>query len=67
MPKKIRDLKGLLLRAGFICRPGKGSHTNWSHSRLSWTLTLSGNDGSDARKYHEKLVEAALDEVGEAK
>jgi hypothetical protein len=28
MPKKIRELKSILMKAGFTYRPGKGSHTD---------------------------------------
>jgi hypothetical protein len=35
MPKKIRELKNLLLQSGFTCRTGKGSHTNW-YSGYCW-------------------------------
>ena len=28
MPKKIRELKSILMQAGFPYRPGKGSHTD---------------------------------------
>ncbi len=31
MPKKIRELKEMLRQSGFTQRPGKGSHTNWTH------------------------------------
>ena len=48
MPKKIRELKAKLLKAGFTHRPGKGSHTVWSHPSLSYSLILSGKDGADA-------------------
>jgi predicted RNA binding protein YcfA (HicA-like mRNA interferase family) len=60
MPKKIRELKGLLFRAGFVWEPGKGSHTKWSHPLLSGKLTLSGKDGADAKPYQEQDVENAL-------
>lgn len=56
MPKKIRELKNLLLKAGFTYRPGKGSHTVWEHPLLPQKITLSGNDGSDAQRYQEKRV-----------
>ncbi|HEY3321005.1 MAG TPA: type II toxin-antitoxin system HicA family toxin [Planctomycetota bacterium] len=56
MPKKIRELKSMLNRAGFFCRSGKGSHTVWGHRNLSESLTLSGNDGNDAKPYQEKQV-----------
>jgi hypothetical protein len=32
MPRKIRELKAELRRAGFVERPAKGSHTFWEHS-----------------------------------
>ncbi|MEO0534515.1 MAG: type II toxin-antitoxin system HicA family toxin [Cyanobacteria bacterium P01_A01_bin.123] len=61
MPKKIRELKAMLLKAGFDCKPGQGSHTRWRHSLLpEHPLTLSGKDGSDAKPYIEKEVEFRL-------
>ncbi|MDZ8085324.1 MAG: type II toxin-antitoxin system HicA family toxin [Nostoc sp. DedQUE12b] len=63
MPKKIRELKAMLLKAGFTYRSGKGSHTVWSHSLLVYSLTLSGKDGADADRYQEKDVRNALMEI----
>ncbi|AGY56892.1 type II toxin-antitoxin system HicA family toxin [Gloeobacter kilaueensis] len=61
MPKKIRELKAMLLKAGFLWEPGKGSHTKWTHPELpQFTIILSGNDGDDARRYQEKSVASAL-------
>ena len=60
MPKKIRELKKLLKKAGFIEESAKGSHTKWSHPLLSGKLTLSGKDGDDAKSYQEKDVDKAL-------
>ncbi|WP_445310761.1 type II toxin-antitoxin system HicA family toxin [Microcoleus vaginatus] len=34
MPKKIREFKSLLLKAGFTYRSAKGSHTRWVHPLL---------------------------------
>ncbi|MGB3509915.1 MAG: type II toxin-antitoxin system HicA family toxin [Microcoleaceae cyanobacterium] len=34
MPKKIRELKSMLRKAGFIYRSAKGSHTRWVHPLL---------------------------------
>ena len=66
MPKKIRELKSLLLKAGFAYRPGKGSHTVWEHPLLpSDPLTLAGNDGDDARLYLEKEVNRRLKRLEE--
>lgn len=44
----------MLLKAGCSCESAKGSHTKWSHLKLSRKLTLSGKDGADARPYQEK-------------
>ena len=56
MPKKIRELKSMLQRAGFVMRAGKGSHTVWSHAMLEESITLSGHDGDNAKPYQEKDV-----------
>ena len=63
MPKKIRDLKHLLRRAGFREVPGrgKGSHSWWVHAAYADLIVeLSGNDGADARRYHERDVAAKV-------
>ncbi len=60
MPKKIRELKSMLLKAGYVQRAGKGSHTVWSHQDLPEKIVLSGKDGNDARPYQERDVLAAL-------
>jgi predicted RNA binding protein YcfA (HicA-like mRNA interferase family) len=67
MPKKIRELKALLKQAGFRWRSGKGSHTIWEHPLALKSLTLSGNDGQDAKRYQENEVTARLNEVRTAK
>jgi predicted RNA binding protein YcfA (HicA-like mRNA interferase family) len=63
MPKKIRELKAMLSKAGFRWRPGKGSHTIWEHPLAEKSVTLSGQDGSDARRYHEVQVNEQLEIV----
>lgn len=64
MPKKIRELKSLLAKAGFTSRPSKGDHTIWEHaSRPGLRVVLSGNEGRDARRYQEQRVKAAIREV----
>jgi predicted RNA binding protein YcfA (HicA-like mRNA interferase family) len=65
MPKKIRELKSLLLKAGFMWEPGKGSHTKWTHPLLPGKLVLSGKDGADAKPYQERDVENALQRLSE--
>lgn len=54
----IRDLK----KAGFIDRGGKGSHRNFVHPKVLKPVTVSGNDGDDARNYQEKAVRMAIEE-----
>ena len=65
MPKKIRELKSLLLRAGFSYRSGKGSHTKWFHPLLTGNLIISGNNGDDAKHYQEKDVDNAIQRIEE--
>ena len=50
MPKKIRELKAMLRKAGFVVKPGKGSHTVWGHPALTAKIALSGGDGDDAQR-----------------
>jgi predicted RNA binding protein YcfA (HicA-like mRNA interferase family) len=56
MPKKIRELKALLTKAGFVWRPAKGSHTVWQHPSGLGRVTLAGKDGADAPPYLERLI-----------
>lgn len=63
MPQKIRELKAALARAGFVMRPGKGSHTVWVHPDLVDEVTISGKDGADAQKYQVKYVRTALNKL----
>ncbi|MGK7889258.1 MAG: type II toxin-antitoxin system HicA family toxin [Leptolyngbyaceae cyanobacterium] len=65
MPKKIRELKQLLRKAGFSELPGKGSHTNWIHPLYSGKITVSGKDSADAKRYQEKEVLGAVQQVEE--
>lgn len=67
MPKKVRELKNILRKAGFKESSGKGSHTKWSHPLLSGKIILSGNGGSDAKPYQEKDVEKALKSLEDIK
>ena len=49
---KMRNLKALLRRRGYISRPGKGSHSIWTHpTRPASRLVLHGTDGEDAKPY----------------
>ncbi|MGB6298985.1 MAG: type II toxin-antitoxin system HicA family toxin [Rivularia sp. (in: cyanobacteria)] len=61
MPKKIRELKSLLRKAGFTYQPAKGSHTKWKHSKLSKAIIIAGKDGDDAKAYLEKQVNESFE------
>ncbi|MDF5729649.1 MAG: type II toxin-antitoxin system HicA family toxin [Rhizonema sp. PD38] len=65
MPKKIRELKSLLLQAGFTYQPAKGSHSKWIHPKLPKAIIIAGKDGSDAKLYLEKQVNYALEQLKE--
>jgi predicted RNA binding protein YcfA (HicA-like mRNA interferase family) len=67
MPKKIRELKKMLKKAGFSQRTGKGSHSNWFHPLYSGRITISGKDGADAKDYQEKEIFQAIKEVEKRK
>jgi predicted RNA binding protein YcfA (HicA-like mRNA interferase family) len=67
MPKKIRELKQILRKSGFAETTGKGSHTNWTHPYYIGKLTVSGQDGDDAKRYQEKDVSLAIKEVTQVK
>lgn len=60
MPKKIRDIKAMLLKAGFSSKPGKGSHSKWKHPDLESYVVIARKDGDDAPRYLEKQVDEAL-------
>lgn len=66
VPRKVRELKAELRRAGFRGRPGKGSHERWTHPLRPGRLTLSGADRDDAKPYQERAVGRALAEVAAA-
>ena len=63
MPKKVRELKAMLRKAGFYSKPGKGSHTVWWHPILSAKFTMAGGDGDDAEPYQERQVQKILRQV----
>ncbi|VEP17839.1 conserved hypothetical protein [Hyella patelloides LEGE 07179] len=67
MPKKIRELKKMLRKAGFQEIPGKGSHTNWIHPLYLGKVTISGKDSGDAKVYQERETKQAIEEVNRKK
>ena len=66
MPRKIRELKGMLLKAGCACEKSKGSHTKWMHPKCANKPILSGNDSADAKPYQENNVMRAAGHKGES-
>ena len=65
MPRKVRDLKTMLTKAGFLWRQGKGSHTVWYHAvKTSVSVALCGHDGDDAPPYLEHKVKKAIRRAG---
>lgn len=62
MPRKVRELKADLARAGFrqLKKQGKGSHTKWDHPLVPDPVIVSGHDGDDAFAYQERTVREAI-------
>jgi predicted RNA binding protein YcfA (HicA-like mRNA interferase family) len=68
MPRKIRQLKVDLRKAGAYLVSQEGSHTKWKHPLVPVsTLILSGHDGDDAKPYQERAVRDLLREIAEAR
>ena len=63
MPKKIREIKTILLKAGFTYTPAKGSHTKWIHPQLSQSIIIAGKDGDGAKQYLEEQVNQAINQL----
>jgi predicted RNA binding protein YcfA (HicA-like mRNA interferase family) len=70
MPKKIRQLKAMVAKVGYILQPrrGKGSHTYWKHPLLpEEPLTIPGKDGDDAPLYLERAIQRVLKKLAQFK
>jgi predicted RNA binding protein YcfA (HicA-like mRNA interferase family) len=68
MPKKIRELKAMLRKAGWILIDGgKGSHAKYAHPKIARRITLAGQDGHDAKPYQERDVETGVSEAARAR
>lgn len=65
MPRKIRQLVSDLRDAGFrlVVGAGKGSHRKFVHPRFAGAVTLSGQEGDDAKHYQEKEIRRAIEET----
>lgn len=68
MPRKIRQLRGDLRKAGAYLVTQEGSHTKWRHPLVPASmLILSGHDGDDAKPYQERAVRDLLRKIAEAR
>lgn len=61
MPRKIRQLIRDLEQAGFVNRGGRGDHRNFEHPK-GMRVTLSGQQGDDAKPYQEREVRKNIQE-----
>jgi len=61
VPRKIRELKADLGRAGFKGRAAKGRPTFWRHPLLpALRVSVLGSDDDDAPPYQERQVRQAI-------
>lgn len=61
MPRKLRQLRTDLRRAGWSIVRQEGSHETWIHPGIpGMSVILAGQDGADAHHYQEKEVRNAL-------
>lgn len=61
MPRKIRQLKSDLRRAGAYTVHERGDHEKWKHPLVpDYYIELSGADGDDAHRYQESQVRELL-------
>jgi hypothetical protein len=68
MPKKIRELKAMVAKVGYVLQPGwgKGSRTFWKHPLLpEEPPTIPGKDGDDAPLYLERNIQRVLKKLEE--
>jgi len=67
MPRKVRELRGDLQKAGYSLKRTRGSHTTWEHPDVPDAVTVSGGDGDDAKPYQERQVSEAIAKAKKAK
>lgn len=66
MPRKMREIRADLRKAGFQLIRQKGSHEPWKYPLLSeLPITIAGKNGADAKRYVEELLEKALNALQE--
>jgi predicted RNA binding protein YcfA (HicA-like mRNA interferase family) len=62
MPRKVRELRADLRRAGFVLANTEGSHQTWRHPS-GQRVILAGRDGADAQRYQERQVRGAINDA----
>jgi hypothetical protein len=68
MPRKLRELRSDLRRAGFAVDHQTGSHQVWTHPLVpDVSANLAGSDGADAKPYQERQVREAIRRLDDAK
>jgi hypothetical protein len=61
MPRKLRQLRSDLRRAGWAIDRQSGSHQIWKHPLLHVAeVNLAGADGQDAHPYQDRDVREAV-------
>ncbi len=67
MPRKLRELRSELRRAGFRIVRQPGSHQVWDHPQVPGIgAVIVGRDGADAKDYQEREVRNALHRLQQA-
>lgn len=66
MPRKLRQLRADLRRAGWVVARQRGSHETWRHPLVPTPITMAGHDGDDADRYQERDVRDAVRAAREA-
>jgi predicted RNA binding protein YcfA (HicA-like mRNA interferase family) len=67
MPRKLRQLRADLKKAGFVkdSKRGKGSHTYWEHPKIQgYAVTLSGHDGTTPTPIRIRMSAKPCNEFG---
>ena len=68
MPRKVRELRADLRRAGWDIVRQSGSHQIWKHLSVPGIeVNLAGQDGTDAHRYQERDVREAVRLAREAR
>jgi HicA toxin of bacterial toxin-antitoxin, len=68
MPRKLRELRADLRRAGWGVVRQTGSHQIWEHALVPTAeVNLAGGDGADAKPYQERDVREAVRRAREAR